>query len=96
LIGVSLMNKNVEQLLGAFHPFIIPQLRILCLALFPMFKKCYLFLWSLTSWVLGIYWILASIRFRIGKDLFPICRLPFCLINTVFCLTEACNFTRCH
>ena len=29
---------------------------------------------------------------RVGKALFPICWLPFCLIDSVFCLTEALKF----
>jgi hypothetical protein len=28
----------------------------------------------------------------VGKDLFPICWLPFCLIDSVLCLTEALQF----
>ena len=32
------------------------------------------------------------IRFRIGKDLIPICWLPFGLIDSVLCLTEALQF----
>jgi hypothetical protein len=39
-----------------------------------------------------IYWILESMRFRIVKDPFPICWWPFCLIDSVFCLTEALKF----
>ena len=29
-----------------------------------------------------------TVRIRIGKDLFPICWLLFCPINSVLCLTE--------
>jgi hypothetical protein len=32
------MIKDVEHFLGASQPFRIPQLRILCLALYPIFK----------------------------------------------------------
>jgi hypothetical protein len=38
LICISLMTKNVEHFLGCFsQPFGIPQLAILCLALYPIF-----------------------------------------------------------
>jgi hypothetical protein len=34
----SLMTKDVEHFFGASHPFEVPQLRILCLPLHPIFK----------------------------------------------------------
>jgi hypothetical protein len=34
----------------------------------------------------------SPIRFRIGKDPFPICWWPFCLVDSIFCLTEALQF----
>jgi hypothetical protein len=37
LICISLMIKDIEHFLGASQPFGIPQLRILCLALYPIF-----------------------------------------------------------
>jgi hypothetical protein len=37
LICISLMTKDVEHFLGASRPFSIPQLRILCLALYSTF-----------------------------------------------------------
>jgi hypothetical protein len=37
LICISLMTKDAEQFLGASQPFDIPQLKILCLALYPIF-----------------------------------------------------------
>jgi hypothetical protein len=45
----------------------------------PNFKKCYL---------LYIFWILALYRCRLRDDLFPINRLSFCLIVSVFWLTD--------
>ena len=48
LICISLMTNDVEHFLDASQPFSIPQLRILCLALYPLFKWGYLVLWSLT------------------------------------------------
>jgi hypothetical protein len=55
LICISLMTKDVEHFFGASQPFGIPQLRILCLALCPIFNKVIWFFWSLTSSVLCIY-----------------------------------------
>jgi hypothetical protein len=39
LIRISLMIKDVEHFLGASQPFDIPQLKILCLALYPIFNR---------------------------------------------------------
>jgi hypothetical protein len=39
LICISLMIKDVELFLGASQPFGIPQLIILCLALYPIFNR---------------------------------------------------------
>ena len=77
--------------LGASQPFGIPQLRILCLAQYSIFNRI--------IWFPGVqlleYFILdigPPIRLRIGKDLFPIGWLPFCLIDSIFCPTEALQF----
>jgi hypothetical protein len=37
LIWISLMTKDVEHFLGDSQPFSIPQLKIFCLALYPIF-----------------------------------------------------------
>ena len=42
LICISLMIKDIEHFLSASQPFEFPQLRILCLALCPIFKWGYL------------------------------------------------------
>jgi hypothetical protein len=39
LICISLMTKDAEHFLGSFQPFGIPQLRILWLALYPIFNR---------------------------------------------------------
>jgi hypothetical protein len=39
LICIFLMVKDVGHFLGASQPFDIPQLRILCLALYPIFNR---------------------------------------------------------
>ena len=49
LICISLMTKDIEHFLGASQLFGIPQLRILCLALYPIFKLGYLISWNATS-----------------------------------------------
>jgi hypothetical protein len=40
-------------------------------------------------YIVYIYIYISSIGFRIGEDFFPICWLPFCLIDSVLCLIEA-------
>jgi hypothetical protein len=82
LICIFLMFKDVVHFSGASQPFIIPQLRILCLALYAIF-------------LIVLFDFLESnfpIRFRIGKDTFPVCCWPFCLIDSVLCLTEDLQF----
>jgi hypothetical protein len=39
LICISLMTKDVEHFFGTSQPFGIPQLRILCLSLYPIFNR---------------------------------------------------------
>jgi hypothetical protein len=39
LIFISLMIEDAEHFLGVSQPFSIPQLRILCLALYPIFSR---------------------------------------------------------
>ena len=38
LICISLMTRDVKHFLGAYWPFDTSQLRILCLALYPIFS----------------------------------------------------------
>jgi hypothetical protein len=51
--------RMLNIFLGVSQPLELPQLRIFCSALFPIFKKAYLALWSLNSWVCHIHCILA-------------------------------------
>jgi len=93
LICISLMIKGCWIIFsGASQPFSIPQLRILCLALYPIFNRVILssgvYLPELFVYI-GYY---SPIWFRIGKDPFPIWWWPFCLTDGVFCLTEALQF----
>jgi hypothetical protein len=43
-----------------------------------------------------IYWIIAPVRFRIGKELFTIFWCPFGLLTMSFALQKLCNFMRSH
>ena len=78
--------------LGASWPFNIPQLKILCLALYPIFNRVIWFSGVLTSWVLCIYWILALDQMWDWWRSFPICWWLFCLLESIFCLTEGLQF----
>jgi hypothetical protein len=64
--------------LSASQTFEIPLLRILCLALYPIFLKIEL-LGLLRSNFLSLYIFLYLLSFRckVSEDLFPVCRLPF-------------------
>ena len=57
--GISLMTKDVEHFFGCFLTISIPQLRILCLALYPMFLVGLFVSLESNFLVLCIYWILA-------------------------------------
>jgi hypothetical protein len=60
LICISLMTKDVEHFFkGASHPFCIPQLRILCLALYPIFNRVIWFSRVQLLEFFEYYWILA-------------------------------------
>jgi hypothetical protein len=75
--------------LGVSQPFSIPQLRIFCLALNPIFNRV---IWLSELYLLEFFVYIGnkpSLRCRIGKDLFPICVLLFCPIDSALDLTEA-------
>ena len=80
LIGI----KDVSQ------PFKIPLLKSLCLALLHFLIRLFC---SLESNFLSIFLYTfrykASIRWRVGKDLFAFCAFPFSPIDKVLCLPEA-------
>ena len=77
--------------LGASQPSIISQLRILYLALYPIFNQG-----LLKSNFFNCLYICIGYQppvvFRIGKDLLPIWWLPFYLNDSVLYLTEALQF----
>jgi hypothetical protein len=52
LICISIMIKDAEHFSGASRPLGIPHVKILCLALSPIFKWGYLIIWSPPSYVL--------------------------------------------
>jgi hypothetical protein len=91
LICISLMIKDVEHFFQV-KPFSIPQLRILCLVLLPIFNRVNLFSCvQLLEFFVYIRYK-SPISFIFGKDPFPICWWPFCLIDGVIFLTEALQF----
>jgi hypothetical protein len=92
-ICISMITKDVEHSISAFQSFHIPQLRILFLTVYPSFNRIIYFSGVELLEFFAYIGHEASIRLRIIKDLFPICWLPFCLIDSVLCLTEALQFS---
>ena len=86
LICISLMTKEVEHFFRYFSGFAIPQVKILCLALYPIFKG--------DSWLSGVYllefFVYLGYKPSVGcsKDLFPVCWLLFCPFDNVLSLTK--------
>jgi hypothetical protein len=81
---------------GASQPFVIPHLRILCLALYPIFNGV---IWISVVQLLEPFLYTgykSHIRFRIGKNPFPICYWPLCLTDSVFALQKLGNFMKSH
>jgi hypothetical protein len=62
---------------GASQPFDIRQLRTVCLALYPIFMGLIEFLES--SFLSSLYILDIS---PLGKNSFPICWWPFCLMDS--------------
>ena len=92
LICIFMMIRMLNISLGASQPFSIPQLIILCLVLYPIFNRVIWFSRVLLLEFFAYIGYYFTTRCRICKDLFPICCLPFCLIDSVLCLTEALQF----
>ena len=73
--------------------FEIVPLRIICLALYPIFKLDFFWVFCASFLQFFIYFgDQSSVRCGIGKDFFPFCRMSFSLIDCVLCLTEAFQF----
>jgi hypothetical protein len=68
---VSLLPVGTSSFFSASSPFEIPQLRILCLALYPIFNRVIWFsgVKLLEFFVYFEYYL--PIRCRVGKDSFP-------------------------
>ena len=74
--------------MAASQKFNIPQVKILCLALYPIYKR--------DIWLSGVYLLeffvylgyKPSVRWSVGKDLFLICWLLFCPFVVILWLTE--------
>jgi hypothetical protein len=77
---------------NASWPLKIPLLKFLCLTLYPiLLKLSYLVCWSLISWVLCMFWILALSDVGLVKAFsqsVSCCFVLFC----VLCLTESFQF----
>jgi hypothetical protein len=90
LICISLMIKNSEYLAiwGS-------SLWILCLALYPIFNRVIWFFWNFLSslFILNIH-PLSDVG--LVKKVPPICMLPICSIDSVFCHIEAFQLQRSH
>ena len=77
---------------GASHPFGTHQVRIpLFYHWTPFFNEVF-FLFFFSGVQLLQFFVYTDIRSRIGKETLPICWWLFCLIESVFCLTEALQF----
>ena len=77
---------------GASHTFNISQLKIHCLALYLIFNRV---IWITEVYLLEFFVYIRyypSIGYRIGKNHFPICWLPFCPIDSALCLTDTLPF----
>ena len=92
LICISWWLRMLNIFSGASQPLGILQVRILCLALSPIFNGV---IWFSVVHLLDFFIYIgyqSPLWFRIGKDPFPICWLPCCPIDGVCCLTEALQF----
>ena len=88
------MTKDGEQFLKCLLAFEILLLRILFRTK-PHFKKLdRLVFWCLVSWILYIFWRSVLCQTWYWWRSFPICRLPFCLIDHVLCLSEVFQFQK--
>jgi hypothetical protein len=81
LICISLMTKDVEHFFMCFSAIQYSSVENTLFSSVAHFLIGLFGFWSPPSWFLYIYWILAPITVRIGIDPFPICWLPFGLID---------------
>jgi hypothetical protein len=100
LIGVRWNLRVVLIFISWWLRMLNISLGVPCHLIFLSWK---VFVWLSTPFVNRVIWAsgvflfdllvyieyYSSIRYRVGKDLFPICWELFCLIDSVLCLTEA-------
>ena len=94
LICISVIIKDVEHFFRCFSAIQYSSVEnfFVQLCLYPIFNGV---IWFSGVQLLEFFIYIGSqspIRFRIDKDLFQICLLPFCLTNSILCLTEAQQF----
>ena len=92
LICISLMTKDVEHFLKCLSAILDSFVESSLFRSVLNFLLDYLFFWCQVSWVLCIFGDQSSVSCGVGEDLFPFCRLLFCLVNHVLCFTEASQF----
>jgi hypothetical protein len=91
LLWISLMIKDVEYFFRCFSAIWYSSVDN-SLALYPFFNRV---IWFSGVQLLEFFVYIRysfPIRFRFGKDPFPICWCPFCFIDSVFCFKEALQF----
>ena len=96
LVGPSFCLSSKLCLCNSFHGWLFPILRRGKVSTLwsseQHFELGYLYSWiQLLELFVDIAYY-SPIRFRIGKNPSPICWWPFCLIDSVFCLTEDLQF----
>ena len=95
LIYISLMTKNVEHFLGASQSFIIPELRLLCLALYPIFNRV---VCLECKFLISLYILNISPLSNLGlvKIFSQSVGCLFVLLTVSLALQKLCNFMRSH
>ena len=82
--------------LSVFQPFEIHLLRVLCLDLYPIFLLDYLFFDVKFLHFFVHSGNQSSVWCGVREDLFPFCRLLFCLVGHVLCFIEASQCQESH
>ena len=91
------MIKDVEHFVGASQPFGISQLRILCLALYPIFKRG-LFVFLESNFLSSLYMLDIRPLSDLGwvKIFSQFVGCHFVLLTVSFDLQKLCNIMRSH
>jgi hypothetical protein len=86
------MAKDVEHFFRSFSAIWYSSVENSLFSSVPHFL-IWLFAPLVSNFLSSLYILdITPIGYRIGKDLFPLCWLPFGLIDSVLCLTEALQF----